>query len=423
LKEAIFNPQKESVKPTKILFLYPNQFLGPEMTVYTQIVRHLDRSRFRAYLALDADAQGDIHLSEAKDGVVISRWKFGTALRGGLLPGILSALRLPATIIKVARYARREGISVVQASSTPRTATLGLIMARLAGARLLLHYHVIPGRYGGLRGLAERAIARRADRSVAVSRFLADKVRALGLSGRDVDVVVNGTDCRRFNPQVDGSAMRREYGIAPGEVLVFQLARIIQQKRQEETVRAFAIAHRDAPQLRCLIVGWEDPRYEGPFPGYKAELEHISREQGLGNSLIIADARPEAAELVAAADIVVMPSLEDAWNLAVTEAMAGGKPVVGSLSGGIPEQIVDGETGYLVPLYSPEAIAEKLVALANDPDLRARMGHAARQRAESLFDEKHLATKFAPIYEVLGRNQKSEVRSQKSDTRKLKAES
>ena len=102
---------------------------------------------------------------------------------------------------------------------------------------------------------------------------------------------------------------------------------------------------------------------------------------------------------------------------AVTEAMAEGKPVIGSASGGIPEQIVDSVTGYLVPLKSPEAIAEKLATLANDPDLRARMGKAARQRAESLFDESHLAAKFAPIYEALARKQKAESRKQKAEVK------
>src|SRR5438552_300550 len=119
----------------KILFLYPNQFLGPEMTVYAQVIRHLDRSRFKAYLALDANAVGDIHLSEGKDDVVISRWSFGRALRGGVLPALASGLRLPATILRLALYIKREGIDIVQASSTPRTATIGLIIARLAGAR------------------------------------------------------------------------------------------------------------------------------------------------------------------------------------------------------------------------------------------------------------------------------------------------
>src|SRR5262249_10128245 len=159
----------------------------------------------------------------------------------------------------------------------------------LSGAKLLLHYHVIPGRYEGLRGFTERLAARHADRAVAVSHFMADRVQA-HTPRLAVDIVANGVDCERFRPEVDGSKMRKEYGIADDDVLVLQLARIIQQKRQEDTVRAFSLARKQVPNLRLLLVGWEDPRYDGPFAGYKAELEHIRTQTKLGDSLIIADA-------------------------------------------------------------------------------------------------------------------------------------
>ncbi len=235
---------------------------------------------------------------------------------------------------------------------------------------------------------------------MAVSRFLANRAQE-HFHGISSDVVVNGVDCRRFHPDISGSKMREEYGISDDEVLMLQLARIIQQKRQEDVIRAFSIARQRVPKLRLLIVGWEDPRYSGAFASYRAELEHIRAEAGLGDSLIIADARPEAPQLVAASDIVVMPSIEDAWNLAVTEAMAGSKPVIGSRSGGIPEQIIDGVTGFLVPPESPELLADKMVILACDRDMRSRMGRTGRRRAETLFDEANVASGFAPIYEEM----------------------
>ena len=355
----------------KILFFYPNEFLGPEMTVYTQIIRNMDKTHFAAYLALDSNVEGEIRLNQS-DNVTIKRWRFGTALRGGVGQAIRTGVRLPASIISLANYIRREGIAIVQCSAVPRVGLLGLLVARLSGAHLLLHFHVIPGRYRGLRGFAEQFVARRASRSVAVSRFLATRVQEHS-RGAKVDVVVNGVDCERFHPGLDGSKIRDEYGIANNEVVILQLARIIQQKRQEDTIRAFSIARRKAPNLRLLIVGWEDPRYVGPFASYRAELEHIRNETNLGDSLIIADARPEAHLLVAASDMVAMPSVEDAWNLAVTEAMAGGKPVIGSDLGGIPEQIIDGITGFLVPLQSPEALAHRMVELCCNPELRQRM--------------------------------------------------
>jgi len=96
-----------------------------------------------------------------------------------------------------------------------------------------------------------------------------------------------------------------------------------------------------------------------------------------------------------------MPSIEDAWNLAVTEAMAGGKPVIGTESGGIPEQIVEGVTGFLVPVQSPEVLAERMVTLAQDPDLRMRFGQAGRRRAELQFNETYVASGFASTYRAM----------------------
>ncbi|HUS15987.1 MAG TPA: glycosyltransferase family 4 protein [Chloroflexia bacterium] len=385
---------------TKILFFYPNEFLGPEMTVYGQIIRHLDGARFTPYLVLNSEAAGEVGLTEA-DGVIIRRWRFGVAFRGGIGAALRSGLQLPASLYDLVRFARREGIDIVQCSPAPRAGTLGLLLARASGARLLLHYHVIPGRYAGARGFLEALLARQGDHAVAVSRFLAGYVPQMGIPAAPIDVVVNGVDCVRFQPAVDGTAVRRELGIAPSAPLVVQLARLIPQKRQEDVVQAFALARDQVPALRGLLVGWEDPRYDGPFASYKAELRHRCATAGLGESLLIVDARPDAPQILAAADIVVMPSLGDAWNLAVTEAMAAGRPVIGAASGGIPEQIVDGETGFLVPPENPTALAARMVTLAQDPALRGSMGRAARLRAERHFDESRLASSFAPIYEGL----------------------
>jgi len=384
----------------RVLFFYPNDFLGPELTVFSQIIRHLDCDRIEPILVVNSKASGVLSLSEA-EGVTIRRWNFGRALAGSASNAVRSAYHLAASVVALIGYARTKRIDIIQCSSTPRAALLGLLVARLAGARLIMHYHVLPGRFTGPRQFLENFVSRRADYAVAVSRFLAAEVPRTGIPPRRVGVVVNGVDVHRFHPGIDGAAIRAELGIPAGAPLVVQLARIIQQKRQDVVVRALAIARRQAPELRCLLVGWEDPRYTGPFASYTAELRHIAEQEHLGDSLIIAPARPDAPAVVAAADIVAMPSIGDAWNLAVTEAMAAGKPVIGTDSGGIPEQVVDGLTGFLVPVDSPGALAEKMVLLAQDAELRARMGKAARERTETYFSEERVAEGFTPIYVAL----------------------
>jgi glycosyltransferase involved in cell wall biosynthesis len=84
-------------------------------------------------------------------------------------------------------------------------------------------------------------------------------------------------------------------------------------------------------------------------------------------------------------DIVVLPSKEEGFGLVLIEAMAAGKPVIGTLCGGIPEIIVDGETGLLVPPESPHELAKAISTLLKNPDLARRMGQAGRRRVEKHF--------------------------------------
>jgi glycosyltransferase involved in cell wall biosynthesis len=405
------------VDKIKVLFLYPNEVFGSVWTVHSHIIKHLDRDRFTPYVVLNSRVEGDSGL-DGVEGIVIRHWEFGTALRESPRAVAHAALHLPRSVLALARWARREGIDVVHCAEKPRISALGYIVARYAGARLLLHYHNMPESYAGARPVVENAIARRADRAVAVSKFIASRIVSVGVPASKVDTVINGVNLRRFRPDIEGSAIRREYGIDPGAPLVLQLGRICEWKRQEDLVRAFAIARRSVPDLRCLLVGWIDPRPSGSFPDYGALLEQIREEENLGESLIVAPARPEAPQLMAAADIFALPSTNDPCPLVVTEAMAAGKPVIGADSGGIPEMVVEGLTGFLAQPRSPEELADKLILLAADRDLRTKMGSAARRRAETHFDEGRLAGEFAPIYESLVRpglrRQKSEVRSQKS---------
>ena len=109
----------------------------------------------------------------------------------------------------------------------------------------------------------------------------------------------------------------------------------------------------------------------------------------------VADVRP----FLATASVVVQPSRADAFPLSVIEAMAAGKPVVASAVGGIPDQL--GDTGVLVPAESPQALADAIAALLADPDRRAALGHAARQRAFGQFDAATMRVEIRGLAERL----------------------
>lgn len=388
---------------TRILYFCPDVFLGPVMSVYGQIIRGLAPSRFELHAAINEVATGAIPFGPGD--AVVRRWRFGGGLRqGGLTDRAASALRLPNAMAALLGYARRHHIDVLHCECTAYAGTLGLVLARMARIPVLMHVHHVVGRHAGSLGpygFPRRQLGpmlvRQADEIVTVSRFLAKQVSEVASPSRAIAVVENGVSLERFHPETSGVQMRQEYEIADDDILVLQLGRIFESKRQEDFIAAFAEARQTVPALRGLVVGWEDPSYPGP----RSRLTRLCTEHCLGERFRIADARPEAPELMAAADIVVAPSLDEACPLVVSEAMAAGKPVIGARSGAIPEIIVDGVTGFLVPPMSPAAIAEKLVLLASDVDLRRSMGAAARRHAEQQLAESRVAAKFEPLYERL----------------------
>jgi glycosyltransferase involved in cell wall biosynthesis len=176
-------------------------------------------------------------------------------------------------------------------------------------------------------------------------------------------------------------------------------------------------AHLNGRLPQVVSVG----RFRAPkdFPTLVEALGRLDREtfqavfvgDGPDRELIPADApadlvgeRDDVPELLAASDLFVLSSRSEGLPISVLEAMAAGLPVVASAVGGIPELVVDGETGRLVPPGDPEALGDVLRELLADPDLRQQMGAAGRARAEELFDLPRFRQAHVELYErLLGR--------------------
>jgi D-inositol-3-phosphate glycosyltransferase len=394
------------MRPIKVLFEHPSASLyDPVLSVFAEIARGLDPARFEVHFAVARHADGE--LKPAGGQARVTRWAIGSGAphgRGAARPAqVAAAARSGRAAAGLARYMREQRIDLIHCDGTPSGGAVALAASRLAGTPLLVHLHELVGRYAGgaphspARRRMERVLIRRADRLVAVSAYIAEQARLEGVARRPVRVVPNGVDIERFRPDLGASGIRHEYGIGADEPLALQLGRVLASKRQEDFIRGLAIARRSVPELRGLVIGWDDP---GEPPG-KAELRRLAEQEGLGGGLVLAEGRPDAPQLMAASDIVVNPGLNEASGLVVLEAMASGRPVIAARSGGTPELVADRETGFLVPPQEPAALGEKLVALASDRELRQRMGAAARERAVSEFDGRLLAERFAPIYAEL----------------------
>jgi glycosyltransferase involved in cell wall biosynthesis len=153
------------------------------------------------------------------------------------------------------------------------------------------------------------------------------------------------------------------------------------------------------------------PRAKLVIAGRGPEQEHLTK---LAKTLGISDAvkllgfRDDIPNVVNVFDIVAQPSIEEAFGLSMVEAMALGKPIVGSNVGGIPEVVDDGVTGILVPPGDCNALSKAIVDLLNDPARRNQFGDAGKLRAETLFTIERLACDYEGAWtEVLSKNHES----------------
>lgn len=238
-----------------------------------------------------------------------------------------------------------------------------------------------------------RRIGRRAHLVTVVSDYTARFIeRALGPRAR-VGLLRTGVDLDRFHPGVDGGEVRKRYGLG-GAPVVACVSRLVRRKGQDLLVRALPLVRREVPDAVALVVGG------GPDA---VRLRRLARSAGAsgptgpsgmpGRDAIVFTGQVDESELpayYAAGDVFAMPSrsrfagLEvEGLGLVYLEAQACARPAITGDSGGAPEAVLPGETGYVVPGRDHRALAARLVELLGDPARARSMGEAGRRFVEA----------------------------------------
>jgi glycosyltransferase involved in cell wall biosynthesis len=190
----------------------------------------------------------------------------------------------------------------------------------------------------------------------------------------------------------EGKHIRQELGIAADAFLVGNVGRLALQKGQRHLIAAMPSLLERVPRARAIIAG------SGDLEEY---LRELAQELGVADQVHVLGPRKDVPALMHAIDVFAMPSIWEGFGLVLLEAMAAGRPIVASRVATIPEVVVDGETGLLVPAGDPLALAEALAQLADEPEQATRFGEAGRERLRRQFSIEKMVGDTELLYREL----------------------
>ena len=355
----------------RILFVLPSLEYGGAAKQVSLLACGLPRSRFEAR-ACALGREGPAATSLRAAGIPVE-------VLGGPRVLHLSALW------RLRRLVGAFGPDVIHAWGRPSVRAAALAAGR-TGSRLVASAPFPdPGRGAGL-GPLDRWALRRADRVVARGPDEARRCRLAGLPGEKVIVVPPGVEAGKANGDEGASTS----GALPPSPLIACAGRLEPSKGFGEALWAFDILQFVYEHLHLVLIG------TGPD---RERLERFAAGSGWPDHIHFAGSRADVPALLARADVVWVPSRAGGGGVNVAlEAMARGRVVVASRRPGLAEVIADGATGFLVSPGSQVELARQTHRLLDDPDLRRRMGEAARQRAAGHFAAEDLRRRYADLY-------------------------
>lgn len=298
----------------------------------------------------------------------------------------------PGCLLEVYRHLRREPVDLVH-THLIHGDLYGGFAARLAGIRGVVstRHNDDAFRRQAVIKLVTRLVNRHCDRVITLSRHLTDFVcHVEGVDPQQVRTIPYGLEPPGATSGEE--RIREELGLPRGAPLVVSVGRLVKQKGHHHLLQAWPLVVGSMPHARLLVVG------DGPW---RARLAEQAKVLGVPDSVTFAGWRSDVPTILSTADVYVHPSLWEGFGLAILEAMAAGTCVVASRVSTIPELVLDGETGALVPPGDSAGLARTLLQLLADPRRRRQMGAAGRQRALERFTAERMVRATEKVYEEL----------------------
>lgn len=403
----------------RILYIHHGVGVGGAGVSLLYLLRKLDRERYAPIvLCLHEGASADLFRSEGIETYIdtaIRDFSHTTLVSYSLRyfgTFALSILRFPFSIRAAIRFLRDHPVDLIHLNSSSLSACA--LAAKRFGVPVVWHIRepLAPGYQGIRRALLRYAIQHYANRVIAICEYDASQL----IRDERVRVIYNFVDFDRFDRHRSGADFRKELGIRPGTKLVAMLGGVSKAKGTREFVEALKIVRQRFADVKFVVVG-EMPTVKkdatsfrnrlGTYSDYVQYYESIHSflaQEGLAQDLIFTGVCLDVPKIIAACDLIVVPSTVPHFGRPIIEAGAMSKPVVASDLGGPRELVVHGETGLLVPASNASALADAIIRILSNPDLAARMGEAGYARANALFDAEVNSARVMETYQEIFEN-------------------
>jgi glycosyltransferase involved in cell wall biosynthesis len=240
-----------------------------------------------------------------------------------------------------------------------------------------------------IRVMGEQLLTNRSDVNISVSASNQQTGKRYFSHFNSV-VINNGIDQKKFDPTRNFKNVRQELNIAPDTTLVLFVARFIHQKQPLKLIEAFAQAQQQNPKLQLLMVGDGDQ---------KPTALQLVKDLHIENKVIFEPFRQDVPDVLAAADIFVLPSLWEGLPIGLLEAMAMGKAIIGTQVDGTSEVIRHNENGLLIATDDLAGnLSQALLAMASNANLRQQLGNAAQQTISETYSAANMTKEIEAIY-------------------------
>lgn len=377
-----------------ILYLHAGAEMYGADKILLELVTDLDKSKFHPIVVLPND--GILKDKLIENGIetyvvhypILRRKYFN-------LKGIINyGLSYFGKSNEIVKLLKNKKIDIIHANTT--AVLEGIYLKKKLKCKLIWHVHEIILKPAIINKTISYLIGRYADKCVAVSKAVKKHLIDSKFVDEDkVEVIYNGVDTERFNPNVENKYLYKEWNIPDEAIKVGMIGRVNAWKGQNDFLDAAEGLLKKYSNLYIFIVG-------SAFAGEEWRVDELKKKIADSQNkdrIIFSEFRTDTPEIHSFFDVLVLPSTNpDPLPTVVLEAMGCGTPVVGYNHGGVTEMVINGETGLLAEVKNSKDLGRKIQqALESDYKL---MGQKARDRAVKNFSEYSFINNFSKVYDI-----------------------